>query len=295
MKTKYKIANSVRYFLCTIVLVNLIYLQSEQPYPPLDLVTIPTGGTLPKGSYTLEALLMNDGGILSKLSVGISDNFCMGLSYGLQDFISEKEPSVNKSMPEIQIKYRVYSETAVMPAVVIGLDTQGKGRYIKREGINGQSNFERYEQKAWGVYIVASKNWNLLGNLGLHVGLNKNTWETDPYTLNSNNPEMIFKDKDLNLFFGVDKEINRSFSFLLEYDTAINDYDPDYIPPSTGYDFFGKGKGYLNAGLRWTIGDNMMIEIDFNDISKNYINNQLMDGEKEYSNRELKIIYFEKF
>ena len=38
-----------------------------------------------------------------------------------------------------------------------------------------------------------------------------------------------------------------------------------------------------------------MLEIDFNDISKNYIHNEMMDNEKEYSNRELKIIYFEKF
>ena len=292
MKIKYKFVNHSRFFLCIILFTNLIYSQAEQPYPPLDLVTIPTAGTLPKGSYTLEALLMNDGGILSKISVGISDNFCIGLSYGLQDFISEKEPAINKSMPEIQIKYRVYSETTTIPAIVIGLDTQGKGRYIKREGIFGQSNFERYEQKAWGVYAVASKNWNLLGNLGVHIGLNKNTWETDPYRLS--NTDTIFKDKDLNLFFGLDKEINRSFSVLLEYDTAINDYDPDN-PPAIGYDLFGKGKGYLNAGIRWTIGENMMIEIDFNDISKNYINNELMDDEKEYSNRELKIIYFERF
>ena len=292
MRIKKKLANQIKYFLFFILSANLIYMQSEQPFPPLELVTIPTAGTLPKGSYTLEALLVNDGGILSKISVGISDNFCMGLSYGLQDFISEKEPSVNKPMPEIQIKYRAYSETTIMPAIVVGLDTQGKGRYIERTGIYGQTNFQRYEQKAWGVYVVASKNWNLLGNLGVHVGLNKNTWETDPY--HSDDSDTIFKDKDLNLFFGIDKEINRSFSFLLEYDTAINDYDPDYNP-SPSNDLFGEGWGYLNAGIRWTIGENMMVEIDFNDISKNYINNQLTDEENHYANRELKIIYFERF
>ena len=134
MDIKHQLANQLRYFLCIILFVNLIYSQSEQPYPPLDLVTIPTGGTLPKGSYTLEALLMNDGGILSKISVGISDNFCMGLSYGLQDFISEKEPSINKSMPEIQIKYRIYEESEAMPAIALGMNTQGKGRYVDKIG-----------------------------------------------------------------------------------------------------------------------------------------------------------------
>ena len=43
------------------------------------------------------------------------------------------------------------------------------------------------------------------------------------------------------------------------------------------------------------VGKNIMLEIDFNDISKNYINDQTPNNSKEYSNRELKIIYFEKF
>jgi len=269
-----------------LIFISSAFCQTEQPYPPLDLVTIPTSGTLPKGSFTLETLLMNDGGMLPKLSLGITDNFYIGLSYGIQDFISEKKPVLNKSMPEIQIKYRIYEETFSVPAIVIGLDSQGKGRFIDRH-IEANNEFQRYEQKAWGWYVAASKNWNLLGNLGVHIGLNKNTWESDPSTDES---QGLFVDKDLNLFFGIDKEINRSFSLLLEYDAAINDNTSE-----NGVDLFGSGKGYLNAGLRWTIGNNIMIEIDFNDISKNYLRDNLQDGEKEYSNRELKIIYFEKF
>ena len=280
----------MKYYLNIFIFLTLIFSQVEQPYPPLDLVTIPTSGTLPKGSFTLESLLIKDGGIVPKLSVGITDNFYIGLSYGIQDFISEEKLDFNKPMPEIQIKYRIYEESETVPAVVLGLDTQGKGRFLNRyeDGDNLVANFQRYEQKAWGWYIVASKNWTLLGNLGLHVGLNKNTWETDP--IENEDPNVIFKDKDLNLFFGIDKEINRSFSVLLEYDTALNDNDPEI-----GYNLFGRGKGYLNAGVRWIIGKNIMLEIDFNDISKNYIHNEMMDNEKEYSNRELKIIYFEKF
>ncbi|MBV66831.1 MAG: hypothetical protein CMG26_00575 [Candidatus Marinimicrobia bacterium] len=281
---------SLKYYFSIFILTSLFFSQSEQPYPPLDLVTIPTSGTLPKGSFTLESLLIKDGGIVPKLSVGITDNFYIGLSYGIQDFIGEEKLNFNKPMPEIQIKYRIYQETETIPAIVLGLDTQGKGRFLTRyqSGNNDIENFARYEQKAWGWYLVASKNWDLAGNTGIHIGLNRNTWETDP--VESNNPNTIFKDNDLNLFFGLDKELNRSFSLLLEYDFALNDNDPEI-----GYDLFGKGKGYLNAGLRWMVGKNIMLEIDFNDISKNYVNDQTPNNEKEYSNRELKIIYFEKF
>ena len=273
-------------------ILSFIFSQKEQPYPPLDLVSIPTSGTLPKGSYTLETLLTNGGGVLPKLSIGITENLFIGLSFGIQNFISERQPTLNKPTPEIQIRYRLYDETQTFPAIVIGLDTQGRGRFLSELYIGDihYYNFDRYEQKAVGAYLVGSKNWNLGGNLGIHIGINKNSWETDPYS-EADQVNTVFKDSDLNFFFGVDKEINRSFSFLLEYDAAMN----DNFKVDNGFNLFGKGKGYLNAGLRWTIAENLMLEIDFKDISKNYISKENMDGEKEYSNRELKIIYFEKF
>ena len=96
--------------------ISTIFCQKEQPYPPLDLVSIPTSGTLPKGSFTLETLLTNGGGVLPKLSIGITNNFFIGLSFGIQDFISEREPTFNKPTPEIQIRYRLYDETQQLPA-----------------------------------------------------------------------------------------------------------------------------------------------------------------------------------
>ena len=144
------------------------------------------------------------------------------------------------------------------------------------------NNFQRYEQKAWGWYIAASKNWELFGNLGLHVGLNKNTWESDP--VESDNPNAVFKDKDLNLFFGIDKEINRSFSVILECDAALNDNQDKYKFDDLA---FGRGKGFINAGLRWAVVPNILVEINFNDLQKN--------SKADYVNREIKIMYSESF
>ena len=85
-----------------------------------------------------------------------------------------------------------------------------------------------------------------------------------------------------NLFIGIDKEINRSFSLLLEYDAALNDNDYRLNDLS-----FGKGKGYLNTGLRWTIANNLLLEINLNNINKN--------TDALYTNRQIKIIYSEIF
>ena len=264
------------------IIYNLCLAQVEQPYPPLNLVSIPTAGTLPRGSFTLESLIIKNGGIVPRLSVGFTDNFTVGVSYGVQNLIGDTKPSINKTTPEVQIKYRIFDESEKMPALVYGLDTQGRGEFYKQDSILSISGkldsirtLNRYDQKAWGMYIVFSKNWNLMGNLGMHAGISKSLSENDD------------GDKDLNVFFGFDKELNRSFSLLVEYDAALNDNltEDDYgaIKKIT----FGRGKGYLNAGVRWAISSNLMLEVNFNDINQN--------TEAEYTNREIKVMYSESF
>ena len=272
----------MRHFLILLTIIcNIGLAQIEQPYPPLNLVTIPTAGTLPRGSFTLETLLINNGGVVPRLSVGFTDNFSFGVSFGVQNLIGENKPSINKTTPEVQIKYRVFDESEKMPALVYGLDTQGRGLYHVTDSVfttHGVSDstvsLNRYDQKAWGMYMVMSKNWNLLGNLGLHAGISKSLSENDD------------GDKDINVFIGIDKELNRSFSLLIEYDAALNDNlsEGDY---SLNEITFGKGKGYLNTGIRWAMSSNLMLEINFNDINQN--------TNSEYTNREIKVMYSESF
>jgi len=256
--------------LIIILLWHICWPQIEQTYPPLYLVSIPTAGTLPRGTYTIEALLSKNGGFTPKLSVGFTDNFSFGVSFGVQKLIGNDSLYFNKTTPEVQIKYRVFDESQSMPALVYGLDTQGRGTYTNNVFADSVFSFNRYEQKAWGMYLVLSKNWSFLGNLGLHGGICKSITENDD------------GDEDLNFFGGIDKELNRAFSFLIDYDAALNDNNYKFNDIS-----FGKGKGYLNAGIRWAVSPNLMMEINFNDISKN--------TDAEYINREIKIMYSESF
>jgi len=263
-----------RFLILLTIICNTGLAQIEQPYPPLNLVTIPTAGTLPRGSFTLETLLINNGGVVPRLSVGFTDNFSFGMSFGVQNLIGVNKPSINKTTPEVQIKYRVFDESEKWPALVYGLDTQGRGIFHGIDSITSINDtaitLNRYDQKAWGMYLVFSKNWNLLGNLGIHGGISKSLSENDD------------GDKDPNVFFGFDKELNRSFSFLVEYDAALNDNDHTLNDIT-----FGRGKGYLNAGIRWAMSQNLMLEINFNDINQN--------TNSEYTNREIKVMYSESF
>ena len=189
--------------------------QISHPFPPLYLVTIPTSGTLPEGSFSFETLLINNGGLVPRLSVGITNNLTLGFSWGIQNLIGDIQPTLNKSYPDYHMKYRIWDEDMVKPGIVIGFDSQGRGKFIDSI-INHESEqgnlieVNRYDEKSLGYYIAFSKNYNVFGNLGLHVGINKSL-ETDD------------GDEDLNLFFGIDKELNRSFSLMIEYNAMLND------------------------------------------------------------------------
>ena len=267
-----------------IIFLSLLLSQSEQPYPPITLVSIPTAGTMPKGYFSFENIFLNQGSIVPKFTIGITDNFMLGMSFGISNFIGNGDMQKFRSYPEVQIKYRLFDETDKIPAIVLGIDTQGRGEFTENVcRIDDEEDPEnctetilnRYDQKSYGFYVALSRNFSALGNLGFHFGLNKNLSENDD------------NDDDINIFFGFDKEINRSFSLYGEYNFARD--DDLYTGDESMEDILDrKGKGYLNAGLRWSASNNLMIEINLNDISKN---NKVYDS----VNRELKIIYFESF
>jgi len=232
--------------------------------PPTDLITLPTAGTLVRGSYSMDLRLQKDGGLTLGLSVGISDRFQFGLSYGASYLIGDSL-AVAYPRPEANLKYRLIDESVSMPGISLGLNTQGTGSYHDEE------HLQRYDTKAMGLFLVASKNWKSpFGNFGLHAGTNYNFLEVKD------------EDKDLNLFFGTDLEFNPELSLLFEYNAALNEND------MTANTLALNRGGYLNAAIRWTFVEHLHLELDFN--------NLLFDKDKvQYFNRELKITYIEYF
>ena len=254
-------------FLKSSIIIGFLSITSgwAQTYPPpTTLVTVPSAGTLIRGSYAMQMRVQKGGGLTSSLSVGITDRFQFGLSFGSANLIGD-DSLVWYPRPEANIKYRIIDETESMPGISFGLDTQGQGQY------NDADSLMRYDVKAMGLYAAASKNWvTPLGNLGVHMGTNYNFAEVND------------GDKDVNYFFGFDIEFNPELSVIMEYNAALNENDMTAKTMS-----ISRG-GYLNAAIRWTFVEHLHIEMDFN--------NLLFDEEKvDYFQRELKITYIEYF
>ena len=243
----------------------LSFVLNAQSYPPpSSLITLPTAGTLQRGSFALEMRIQKFGGLISSISVGLTDRFQLGISYGSANLIGD-DSLIWYPKPETNLKYLLIDESETSPGISLGIDTQGLGKF------NSDDSLMRYDTKALGLFAVASKNWvTPLGNLGWHFGSNYNFVETND------------NDKDVNFFMGFDIEFNPELSMMFEYNAALNENN------MTSKNIAISRGGYLNAGVRWTFVERLHIEIDFN--------NLMFDKKKvDYFNREIKITYIEYF
>ena len=189
------------------LILSIVILTSAinaQDYPPpTDLITIPTAGTLTRGSFSMDMRIQDEGGLITGLSVGLTDRFQFGLSYCSPNLIGD-DSLIWYPRPEAKLKYLIIDENMSLPGIAFGMNTQGLGHYYPEDTL------QRYDTKALGLYLAASKNWlSPIGNMGLHSGLNYSFLETTD------------GDEDLNLFFGLDLELNPEFSILIEYNSIM--------------------------------------------------------------------------
>lgn len=243
--------------LLSLLMFCSILAAQERILPAYELIDMPTAGTLDRGSYVSSLRLYPSGGVLTGLKIGLSNRFYLGVAFGGENIIGEGKVNWNPE-PGLQFIYRIIDENLALPAVTIGYNSQGFGPYLKSS--------KRYTVKSRGVYAVASKNYAFLGDLSFHGGLNYSFERDDG-------------DKDINLFTGIIKSLNRDLSLLAEYDIAVNDND---------FGSIGRGRGYLNLGIRWLFAKRLSLQFQLKNILENKEN-------VPNSNREIKIAYIEYF
>ena len=70
-------------------ILSALFGQGTSYPPPTTLVTIPTAGTLVRGSFSMEMRVQKGGGMSTALQAGITDRFQFGLSYGASNLIGD--------------------------------------------------------------------------------------------------------------------------------------------------------------------------------------------------------------
>jgi hypothetical protein len=217
------------------------------------LIDMPTAGIVEKGVVGVTTEILPAGVLIAIIEAGVFENVSIGISYGGANLIgSGKVDWYN--WPGVSIRARIINETTLIPAIALGFDSQGKGAY--------DADNDRFAIKSPGFFAAVSKNFDFLGYLAFHGTVN--------YSLESDDG-----DNFVDLRVGVEKTLGSSFSLNVEYDFAFNDNNTN----------FGSGKGYLNAGLRWTIGTGFTFGFDFRDLLSN------KSDTKNAADRSIKIEY----
>lgn len=230
--------------LCIVVSASVVwadeYTQPQVPVQPLDVIDLPTAGLLPRAGFRVEADIYAEGGVLVSLDVGFARYFTFGISYGGTNIIGSGDPEMNPE-PAVNLRVRLVEESILLPAIAVGFDSQGYGRYLSDKQTYGE---KRYLVKSRGIYAVASKNWDVLGPCSLHGGLS--------YSLENES------DGDPTIFLGLIKSFGSVVDIRMEYDFGYNDNE--------GGCPLADNSGYLNASVVWHLNENFSLAIEARDI-----------------------------
>ncbi len=225
-------------------------------YELATLCDAPTAGILQKGEAAVICKAYRDNGLQIGAGVGLFPRFMFGVSYGGEEIVGNNEPVWHEKV-EFRAKFRLIDESPSYPAFAIGVDTQGHGNYDKIKN--------RYTLKSKGFYLVASRNWLFLGNLGLHLGTN--------YSLETKDGN-----KALDFFAGFDKSFGNKITICGEYDLALNDDENKAVEHSSEDDNYERSKkGFLNAAGLINISDKLNIKFMFYDLLENSKSTSAMD------------------
>lgn len=226
---------------------------------PQHLIDNPTAGTLPKGNFDVTLRVFGNGGVLGGTNIGLSNRFQVGVYYGAESLLGENDPIWNPRIG-FQVKLQLMEERWNLPAITFGFMDQGYGAYL--------DDYNRYTIKSKGFFGVISKNFYTLNvATGFHGGINKSLENDDG-------------DDSPDIFFGWDFHYNQDVSIMLEYTAALNDNRSDSP--------VGKGRGYLNLGVRWEFSRQLVMEADLVNLADN------KKGANQFG-REIRIVYVEAF
>jgi len=235
-----------------LLVVILVSVALACGYEMDTIVDAPTAGILQKGETDIFTELYKDNGLLLGVRVSVVERLMFGVSYGAENIVGNEEPEWHDQV-EFYFKWRVMDEKPKIPALALGYDSQGHGRFYEEQDSTG-ATIRRYDIKSKGFFIVGSMNFNFLGNLGLHLGGN--------YSMEDDNDG-----SHVNVYTGLDKTLGDIAVLSVEYDLAINENE-NWLETITDEQVEYFDRGYLNAGLGVYFSQNLYLQVKFNDLLK---------------------------
>jgi hypothetical protein len=147
-------------------LVSTIWISSLHAIlPNLETVQTQTAVTLPSRHYHLDFRMYENGGIYSRVAIGLLENFTIGLSSDIENALGQKNPRMN--VPGIIAKLKFTNGFGRFPILIsAGYDSFYIGALGKITDANSSSRM------IYGPYFAITKPLFLsLGEPNLHWGI----------------------------------------------------------------------------------------------------------------------------
>ncbi len=201
---------------------------SKAPFESRVIIDMPTAGVLLKNSLGLNTVVFAGGGLLCDASFAPIDNFNIGIGYSGVNILGSGAVTW-QGIPSMHLRYRIIDETLRMPAILLGLQTQGRGVVLNKE----------FETAAPGIFASLSKQFSwAAGTLAFHGGVG--------YSVN-----LAFEAKGANIWTGVEQSLGPNATLMAEVNPTLNDTRSGLI---------------LSASLRWVISNGITLELQGRDI-----------------------------
>ncbi len=199
----------------------------------IKLYDVPSAQTLLRGFYSIDTSLYNNGGILTRLYIGLTDRLMLGIVNDIGGAIGSGEPDWN--IPGVAGKVNILFPDEETMGVAIGYDLLAGGDYGKAY------NSRITDEVVYGAYLVCTKLIHLFaGGQTWHFGIRVPILPA----------EAREKGKNISLFTGLYIEINEELKFIGEVENI--------------YLNGGRGKEILyNGGIKYFFNENFDIGLIF--------------------------------
>ena len=225
------------------VLVVIMTLTPLGTAEVIKLIDVPTALTLLRGYYDIEFVTYGNGGIQSKIAIGLTDRITLGISEDIGGAIGNQKADWN--IPGVIAKVNILYPNPDSIGMAIGYDALLSGEYGKAY------NNQMTDDVVYGAYIAFSKQVSLFtGEQHWHFGIR---FPLLPFEARKGG-------KNISLYSGIYVIINDELSVFGEVENL--------------YLFGGdRGKEMLfNVGVRYHFSETLSITFNFQYTSSREIN-----------------------
>ncbi len=187
----------------------------------VEIIDTPTAASVGFGSYDLSFRLYDEGSIMARLLYGIiMKDLTLGISFDAENVVGSGEVKAHR--PYLYIKLPLYSGGYKLPAISVGFDEQGFGRYNDTD--------KHYQFNPMGFFMVMTKT-DLGPGFNMGAGINAD------YSITKTNKERVKGFVNASFTLGPEVMLRTEVRDIYNWNSYVNAGVRYMLTPELHFDF----------------------------------------------------------